>query len=128
MRYNRCCGASSTPAPAHHARSSPEDAPVPRDAHTGTHSGKTVPAGSFDRYRAGAVVVPSHSGDGATHSIDTLTTARDLEAAGIERKHAEAIATAIGRADEQAASKADLAALRADTKGCRSRIDIKKSS
>ena len=45
------------------------------------------------------------------HSIDTLTTARDLEAAGIERQHAEAIATAIGRADEQAASKADLAAL-----------------
>ena len=80
------------------------------------HSGKTAPAGSFDRHRAGVVVVPSHSGDGATHSIDTLTTARDLEAAGIERKHAEAIATAIGRADEQAASKADLAALRADTK------------
>ena len=52
------------------------------------------------------------------HSIDTLTTARDLEAAGIERRHAEAIATAIGYSDEQVASKADLAALE-------SRIDAK---
>ena len=63
------------------------------------------------------------------HSIDTPTTARDLEAAGIERKHAEAIATAIGYSDEQTASKADLAALRTDTKAdlaaLESRIDAK---
>ena len=62
-------------------------------------------------------------------SIDTPTTARGLEAAGIERQHAEAIATAIGRADEQAASKADLAALQAGTKtdlaALESRIDAK---
>ena len=87
---------------------------------------KTAPAGPFDRHRAGTVVVPSHSGDGATHSIDTLTTARDLEAAGIEREHAEAIATAIGYSDEQTASKA---ALRTDTKAdlaaLESRIDAK---
>ena len=41
-------------------------------------------------------------------TFDTLTAAQDLEAAGIERKHAEAIARAISHGDERAATKADL--------------------
>ena len=72
---------------------------------------------------------PGQSGDRAMHSIGTPTTARDLEAAGIEHQHTEAIATTIGYSDEQAASKADLAALRADAKAdlaaLESRIDAK---
>ncbi|MCY4222252.1 MAG: integrase [Thiotrichales bacterium] len=50
------------------------------------------------------------------YSLDTLRTARDLEAAGLDRQQAEAIASAIGRADEQAATKADLAALRSEVR------------
>ena len=46
--------------------------------------------------------------------FDTLSAAQDLESAGIERKHAEAIAKAIHHGDERAATKADLAGLRAD--------------
>ena len=46
--------------------------------------------------------------------FDTLSAAQDLESAGIERKHAEAIAKAINHGDERAATKADLADLRAD--------------
>ena len=49
-------------------------------------------------------------------TFDTLTAARDLEAAGIERGHAEATATAIGRGDERLATKADLDRLEAATK------------
>ena len=41
-------------------------------------------------------------------SFNPLTAARDLEAAGIERQHAEAIATAINHSDERAATKKDL--------------------
>ena len=51
-------------------------------------------------------------------AFDTLATAQDLEAAGIERRHAEAIAKAINHGDERAATKADLdtatTSLRAD--------------
>ena len=49
-------------------------------------------------------------------AFDTLTAARDLEAAGIERRQAEAIAgTVRTAADREAlATKADLAELRAD--------------
>ena len=36
-------------------------------------------------------------------TFDTLGTARHLEAAGLDRAHAEAIATAIGRVDDRAA-------------------------
>ena len=53
-------------------------------------------------------------------AFDTLTAARDLEAAGIERRQAEAIAGTVrtaAAADRDAlATKADLAELRADTK------------
>ena len=44
-------------------------------------------------------------------AFDTLSTARDLEAAGFERTQAEAIALALGRTREDAATKADLAPL-----------------
>ena len=40
--------------------------------------------------------------------MDTLSTARHLEAAGCERAQAEAIASAIGRSHERAATKSDL--------------------
>ena len=45
-------------------------------------------------------------------ALDTLSVARDLEAAGIERDHAEAIAKAVHHGDERAATKADLDQLR----------------
>ena len=41
-------------------------------------------------------------------AFDTLSAAQDLEAAGIERKHAEAIAKVVNHGDERAATKADL--------------------
>ena len=41
-------------------------------------------------------------------TFDPLSAAQDLEAAGIERKHAEAIAKAVNHGDERAATKADL--------------------
>ena len=44
-------------------------------------------------------------------TFDTLCTARDLEAAGIECIHAEAIAQAIKHGDEHADTKADFDAL-----------------
>ena len=47
-------------------------------------------------------------------AFDTLATARDPEAAGLERRQAEAVASAIGNAGDRATTKADLAALRAD--------------
>ena len=54
----------------------------------------------------------------AASTFDTLSAAQDLEAAGIERKHAEAIAKVVSHGDERAATKADLeaaiAGLRAD--------------
>ena len=54
----------------------------------------------------------------AASTFDTLSAAQDLEAAGIERKHAEAIAKVVDQGDERAATKADLeaaiAGLRAD--------------
>ena len=49
----------------------------------------------------------------ATAAFDTLQTAREIEAAGVERAHAEAIAQAIYRRGENFATKADLEALEA---------------
>ena len=50
-------------------------------------------------------------------AFDTLTTARDLEAAGVERRQAEAHADALRRAvsadRDELATKADLAGVRA---------------
>lgn len=48
------------------------------------------------------------------YSRDTLRTARDLEDAGFERRQAEAIASAMAQSDKQAATKADIAALKTD--------------
>ena len=45
-------------------------------------------------------------------AFDTLATVQDLEVAGIERRHAEAIAKAINHGDERAAMKADIERLR----------------
>ena len=51
-------------------------------------------------------------------TFDTLTAARELEAAGIERRQAEAIAgtvrTAVAADRDALATKADLAEIRAD--------------
>ena len=52
----------------------------------------------------------------ATPVFDTLSAARQLEAAGIETKHAEAIVTAIRQSGEAAVTKTDLEALRSDFK------------
>ena len=56
----------------------------------------------------------------AAPTLDTLATAHTLEAAGIERQQAEAIATALCQATdanrEELVTKADLAALKADLK------------
>ncbi len=41
-------------------------------------------------------------------AFDTLTAARDLEAAGMERQQAEAIAKVVSHGDERAATKSDL--------------------
>ena len=49
-------------------------------------------------------------------AFDTLSAAQDLEAAGIERRQAEAIAKAINHGDERAATKADLATAIAELK------------
>ena len=48
--------------------------------------------------------------------FDALDTARVLEAAGIERPHAEAIARAVGRTVHQLATKADVQRLEVVTK------------
>ena len=56
----------------------------------------------------------------STATFDTLTTARELEAAGVERRQAEAHAEALRRAvstdRDELATKADLAELRAATR------------
>ena len=58
-------------------------------------------------------------------AFDTLRAARDLEAAGFERRQAEAIATAINHSDEHTATKADIKALNADVKALEARVDAK---
>ena len=60
-----------------------------------------------------------------TAAFDTLRAARDLEAAGFERRQAEAIATAINHGDEHTATKADVKALEADIKALEVRVDAK---
>ena len=46
--------------------------------------------------------------------FDTLAAVRDLEAAGIDPKHAEAIVSVQRRAGEQFATKADISLVRGD--------------
>ena len=45
-----------------------------------------------------------------TRKFDTLTAVRNLEAAGIDSRHAKAIVSSIGYAREDLVTKADLAA------------------
>ena len=56
------------------------------------------------------------------YSLDTHAAIRALETAGIERKHAEAIVSTIARADEQTATKGDLASVKADLAALRSEV------
>ena len=56
--------------------------------------------------------------------FDTLSTSRERESARIERRHAEAIATAIAAADGRAASRADLQAGLAELKADMLRMAI----
>ena len=58
-------------------------------------------------------------------AFDTLRAARDLEAAGFERRQAEAIATTIDHSDEHTATKADIKALEAGIKALEARVDAK---
>ena len=51
----------------------------------------------------------------SSRRFDTLATARDLEATGIERGQAEAIAQAIGRDGEQLATRDDIERLESRT-------------
>ena len=51
----------------------------------------------------------------SNRAFDTLGTVHDLEATGIERPQAEAIAQAIGRNDEQLATKSDIERLEAQS-------------
>ena len=62
-------------------------------------------------------------------AFDTLETMRDLEAAGVERAHAEAIAGAVRKAaaaDRDAlATKADIARLEADITRIEDKLETK---
>ena len=62
----------------------------------------------------------------AASTFNPLETAHDLEAAGLERRQAEAIAEGMRRAAtadrDELATKADLAGLRADLAGLEGRI------
>ena len=55
--------------------------------------------------------------------IDLLGTARDLEASGIERSQAEAIARAIGRTEVQLATRADFERHEASTRADSERFE-----
>ena len=56
-------------------------------------------------------------------AFDTLSVARDLEAAGFERRQAEAVASAIGHSDERVATKADLEATKADLEAAMAQLE-----
>ena len=58
-------------------------------------------------------------------AFDTLSVARDLEAAGFERRQAEAVASAIGHSDERVATKADLEATKADLEAAMAQIETR---
>ena len=55
-------------------------------------------------------------------TFDTLSAARKLEAAGIERRHAEALREAATADRDDLATKGDLAVLRADLEALEGRI------
>ena len=56
-------------------------------------------------------------------AFDTLQAAHDLEAAGMERDQAEAIAQVVRQGQGELATKADIAALKADTEAIAARLE-----
>ena len=64
----------------------------------------------------------------SSRRFDTLGTARDLEATGIERGQAEAIARAIGRDGERLATGDDIERLEAATKSDFERLEARTAS
>ena len=56
------------------------------------------------------------------YTLDTHATVRELEDAGIDRRHAEVIVSAIARADERVATKDDIAAVKAEVSSLRAEI------
>lgn len=59
--------------------------------------------------------------------LDTHATIRDLEAAGFQSTQAEAIVSAIARADEQVATKADIARLETRIGSVKTEVDSVRS-
>ncbi|MCY4222250.1 MAG: hypothetical protein OXC25_08220 [Thiotrichales bacterium] len=57
-----------------------------------------------------------------TGTFDTLTAARELEAAGVERRQAEAIAKTIRSGQGELATKADIAAVKSDIGAVKSEV------
>ena len=57
-------------------------------------------------------------------AFDTLKAARDLEAAGVERGQAEAIASVIRSEQDDLATKSDITAIKADIAGLRGIVSI----
>ena len=55
-------------------------------------------------------------------TFDTLTAARELEAAGIERRQAEAIADAIRHGQGDLATKTDIAGVRSELAGAKAEL------
>ncbi len=52
-------------------------------------------------------------------SFDTLSAAQHMEDAGMDRKHAEAVAASIHSGQGELATKADITAIRSDITGIR---------
>ena len=52
----------------------------------------------------------------ATYTIDTHATIRELEDAGMDSRQAEVVVAAISRSDAELATRADLAAVKAELK------------
>ena len=59
-----------------------------------------------------------------TAAFDSLRAARDIEAAGLKRAQAEAIAEAIQRRNEHSATNADISGLRGDFAGMKGNIAV----
>lgn len=57
-------------------------------------------------------------------AFDTLTAARDLEAAGLDKRQAEAIVGAIRSGQGDLATKADITSVKADIASIRSELAI----
>ena len=87
-----------------------------------------MPSASRTRDRRGrlAPVTGEEAGSMDTATFDTLTAAHTLEAAGIERGHAEAIAHAIRNGQGDLATKGDITTVKADITTVRGEITAVK--